>query len=204
VRSGAHLSYQESGLEHPGNTTPEGTRFEIETLREYRLKVSSCDDPVGQRKFNVHLAPRWRRTRAKNGKTIPVPNGFSEGVNRRVIGANIEFDDYLPLLQRAFGAVDIQPGYFAEPHPYSNVQEAERYARIHREVAGSIHARGGPIARVGHLLENDRSGYRTVGQNDQAGRGEPLPSDYHTVTLGQKRIREASPSHELPKEIKHD
>ena len=55
----ARLSYQESGLKHPGDTTPQGTRFEVETLREYRLKVRSLDDSLGQRKFNIHLAPRW-------------------------------------------------------------------------------------------------------------------------------------------------
>lgn len=52
------LSYQESGLKHPGATTPQGTRFEIETLREYRLNVRSFDDSLGQWKFNIHLAPR--------------------------------------------------------------------------------------------------------------------------------------------------
>lgn len=43
---------------------------------------------------------------------------------------------------------------------------------------------------MGHLLENDREGYRKVVQNDQNERGETLSSYYHTVTLGEKRIRE--------------
>ncbi|WP_411964693.1 MarR family transcriptional regulator [Haloferax sp. YSMS24] len=199
----ARLSYQESGLENPGDTTPQGTRFDIETMREYRLNVRSLGDPVGQRKFNVHLTPRWPGMKSKGGAEIPVPEGLGEGVNLRLSGANIEFDEYLPLIRCAFGAVGIQPGYFSEPHPYSNVQDAERYVRLHREVSGPIHARDGPIARLGHLLENDRSGYRKVVQNDQTERGEPLPGYYHTVTLGQERIQEAMPSHELPKEIKH-
>jgi predicted transcriptional regulator len=53
------------------------------------------------------------------------------------------------------------------------------------------------------VLENDRSGYRKVVQNDQTERGETLPGYYHTVTLGQKRVQQALPSHGLPKEIKH-
>ncbi|GAB6861199.1 MarR family transcriptional regulator [Haloplanus litoreus] len=199
----ARLSYQESGLQHPGDTTPQGTRFDIETVREYRLNVSSLDDSVGQRKFNVHLAPRWPGMESKNGKGIPIPEGFDEGINLRVSGANIEFKQYLLLIRRAFGAVDIQPEYFADPHPYSNVQDAERYVRLNQEVSGPVHARDGPIARLGHLLEDDRSGYRKVVQNDQNGRGETHPGYYHTVTLGQDRIQEALPSHELPKEIKH-
>ncbi len=199
----ARLYYQESGLQHPGDTTPQGTSFDIETLREYRLNVTCLDDEVGQRKFNIHLAPRWPGMKSQSGEEIPVPDGFGEGVNLRVSGANIEFADYLVLIQRAFGAVDIRPDYFAEPHPYSNVRDAERYVRLHREASGRVHARDGPIARLGHLLENDRNGYRKVVQNDQTEHKEALPGYYHTVTLGQKRIQEAFPSHELPKEIKH-
>ena len=56
----ACLSYQESGLKHLDDTMPMGTQFEIETLREYRLNVSSLDDAVGQRKFNAHRAPLAR------------------------------------------------------------------------------------------------------------------------------------------------
>jgi predicted transcriptional regulator len=199
----ARLSYQESGLQHPGDTTPQGTRFDVETLREYRLNVHSLNDPIGQRKFNVHVAPRWPGMKSESGTEISVPDGFGEGVNLRVTGSNIEFEEYHPLFQRAFAAVDIRPTYFADPHPYSNLQDAERYVRLHQEVSGAVHARDGPIARLGHLLENDRSGYRKVVQNDQNGRGETLPGHYHTVTLGQKRVREAFPSHELPKELKH-
>jgi len=200
---GVTLYSQPSGIKNPGKTTPEGTRFDIETIREYRLKVRSRDDPVGQRDFNVHLTPRWPGMESKSGKKIPVPEGFGEGVNLRVSGSNIEFSDYLFLTRRAFDAVDIQADYFTNPHPYSNIQDAERYVRLHRDVSGPIHGRSGPIARLGHLLEKDRSGYRKVVQNDQNNRGETLPGFYHTVTLGQERIQEAIPGHELPKEIKH-
>ncbi len=199
----ARLSFQESGIANPGKQTPLGTEFKIETIREYRLKVFSLDDHVGQRKFNVHLSPRWPGMKSKNGKEINVPEEFKEGVNLRISGSNIEFVDYIFLLRRAFGAVDIQPSYFDQIHPYSNLQDAERYVRLHRDVSGPVHARDGPIAQLGHLLEDDRSGYRKVVQNDQTMGGEALPGYYHTVTLGQGRIQEAFPSHKVPKEIKH-
>lgn len=197
------LYYQESGFEHPGKTTPDGTPFELENLREFRLAVSSRDDSVGQRKFNAHLSPRWRQMKSKKGTKVPVPEGFGEGVNVRVSGSNIEFERYQSLLQRAAEAVGIDSAYFADPHPYSNIQDAERYVRLNRKVSGPVHARDGPIVQMGHLLENDREGYRKVVQNDQTGHGETLPGYYHTVTLDQKRIQEAFPSHALPKEIKH-
>ncbi|WEL27342.1 DUF7845 domain-containing protein [Haloferax volcanii] len=199
----AKLYYQESGLEHPGKTTPKGTPFEIENLREFRFSIHSVDDTVGQRKFNAHLSPRWLGMKSKNGGEIPVPEGFGEGVNLRISGANIEFEEYLSLLRCAASSVGIQPGDFDDPHEYSNIQDAERYVRLHKDVSGPVHARDGPIAQMGHLLENDREGYRKVVQNDQTGRGEALPGYYHTVTLDQRRIQEAIPSHALPKEIKH-
>lgn len=197
------LYYQESGLRHPGSTTPEGTAFDLDTLREFRFTIRSEDDPVGQRKFNAHLAPRWSGMRSKQGTEIPVPEGFGEGVNVRISGSNIEFTEYLPLLQQAAAAVGIEGEYFSDPHPYSNVQDAERYVRLDRDISGPVHSRDGPIARLGHLLENDREGYRKTVQNDQNERGETLPGYYHTVTLDHRRIQEAFPSHALPKEIKH-
>ena len=172
------LYYQESGLQHPGETTPEGTAFQIETLREFRFKIQSRDDEIGQRSFNAHLAPRWPGMKSKSGGEVPVPEGFGEGINVRVDGSNIEFEEYLPLLQRAAEAVDIRREYFAEPHPYSNVRDAERYVRLDKDVSGPVHARDGPIAQMGHLLENDREGYRKVVQNDQNERGETLPGFY--------------------------
>jgi hypothetical protein len=85
----------------------------------------------------------------------------------------------------------------------SNIQDAERYVRIEKDASGTVHARDGPIANLGHLLENDRDGYRKVVQNDQDERGEQVPGYYHTVTLGPMRINKAWPGHQLPKEIKH-
>ena len=104
--------------------------------------------------------------KSKSGGKVPVPEGFGEGINVRVDGSNIEFEEYLPLFQRAAEAVDIRRDYFAEPHPYSNVRDAERYVRLNKDVSGPVHARDGPIAQMGHLLENDREGtagsYRTI------------------------------------------
>ncbi|RLM56908.1 hypothetical protein DVK07_20570, partial [Halorubrum sp. Atlit-26R] len=81
---------------------------------------------------------------------------------------------------------------------YSVVIDAARYVRLDRDVSGPVHAREGPLARMGHLLESDRSGYRKVVQDDTERAGY-----YHTVTLGPKRVRECFPDHGIPKEFKH-
>lgn len=203
----ARLSYQDSNIVNPGERTPQGTRFAIEEIKEMRLKVARRDDPVGEKEFVAHVTPRWNGMQGekKNGEhvEIPVPDGFHEGVNVRVQGSNIEFERYPALLQLAADALDVNDRYFYDPHPYSNIQDAERYVRIHRDASGPIHARDGPLVGLAHLLESDRSGYRELKQNDTDGHGNDLPGYYHTVTLDPQRIAEAWPAHELPKEVKH-
>ncbi|EMA20004.1 DUF7845 domain-containing protein [Haloarcula argentinensis] len=203
------LSYQDSNIVHPGERTPQGTDWQLQNMREYRLKVARHpdEDSVGQQDFVAHAAPRWPGMQGERDDgsrvEIPVPDGFGEGVNVRVKGSNIEFHRYPELLQRAAIEVGVTGRYFEEPHPYSNVQDAEKYARVHRDASGPVHARDGPIAAMGHLLESDRRGYRKIVQNDDDERGRNLPGYYHTATLGPKRIREAFPDHHLPKEVKH-
>jgi len=103
------------------------------------------------------------------------------------------------VIHRAAGAVTLDPMHFSDRREeYSVVMDAARYVRIDREVCGAIHSREGPLARMGHLLESDRSGYRKLVQDDTERAGY-----YHTVTLGPKRIREAFPDHRIPKEFKH-
>jgi len=205
----ARLSYQSSNIVHPGKQTPQGTDWQLQQMREYRIKVyrDPAEDPVGKQDFTAHVAPRWEGMKGEtdDGRRveISVPDGFGEGVNVRVKGSNIDFDRYVPLLREAATMLGINGRYFEETHPYSNIQDAERYTRVHTEASGPIHARDGPIASMGHLLEHDRQGYRKVVQNDDDARGQNLPGYYHTVTLDEGRIREAFPDHRLPNEVKH-
>ena len=202
---GAQLSYQDTGIVHPGEETPQGTPFRIETIREYRLRVKLSEDRTGEKKFTAHLRPRWKGMEAerKDGSTVEIPVPFLEGVNLRVQGSNIEFDRYHDLLKGAMNSLDINPKYFEEIHGSSNIQDAERYVRLHRDQSGPIHARDGPIWALGHVLENDRDGYRKIVQNDRDEHSKNLPGYYHTVTLDARRVQEAWPDHRLPKEIKH-
>jgi len=205
----ARLSYQESNIRHPGGTTPFGTAWQLDSMREYRLKVfrNKAEDEIGQQSFTAHVAPRWEGMKGETNEgrivKIPVPEGFGEGINVRVKGSNIAFDRYVPLLSLAATVLGINGRYFEEPHEYSNIQDAERYARVHKDTSGPVHARDGPIASLSHLLEHDRTGYRKLVQNDTDEKGRDLSGYYHTVTLDERRIREAFPDHRLPKEVKH-
>jgi hypothetical protein len=203
------LYYQDSNIVHPGHRLPTGTEWRLNEMREFRLKVKRHgeEDPVGEQSFNAHITPRWQGMEVERSDgsvtEYSVPDGIHEAVNVKIQGSNIEFSRYLQLIQSAASAVGIRGDYFQSPHEYSNVQDAERYVRVHKDASGPVHARDGPIASMGHLLESDRQGYRKVVQNDDDGHGHNLPGYYHTVTLGPRRIREAFPDHSLPKEIKH-
>lgn len=205
----ARLSYQDSNLVNPGDETPQGTPFHIEEIKEMRIKVSRRrdEDGVGEQKFVAHVTPRWNGMegeRADGSRVeIPVPDGFLEGINVRVQGANIDFGRYLPLLQLAADALDVNAYYFDDVHPFSNIQDAERYVRVHRDSSGPIHARDGPLVGLAHVLESDRSGYRKLVQKDTDDHGNNLPGYYHTVTLDAHRMSEAWPEHDLPTEVKH-
>lgn len=199
------LYHQDSGIVHPGESTPYGTSFRLEELREFRLSVESARDSVGQRSFNGHIRPRWDGMTVENDQggeqQLNVP--FDEGVNVRIAGSNIEFCKYITLLQQAAGALRIRRSYFADPHDSSNVQQAERYVRLSKDESGTVHARDGPLARVGHLLESDRRGSRRTEQTDMDGNGEQSPGYRHQAGVDEARIQEVWPNHALSKQLKH-
>lgn len=205
----ARLSYQDSNIVHPGATTPGGTEYRLESVKEYRIKIfrHPGEDEIGQQDFTAHIAPRWPSMRGERDDgskvEIPVPDGFGEGVNVRIQGSNIGFERYPELLRIAAATLGIAGRYFADIHHMSNIQDAERYVRVHDDESGPVHSRDGPIASLGHLLEDDRSGYRKVVQNDNDELGRNVEGYYHTTTLGPRRVQEAFPDHELPKEVKH-
>lgn len=212
------LYFSDSNIVHPGEKLPTGTEWRIETIREYHLKVARHpeEDYIGEQSFVAHIAPRWQGMKGKTNsgdvREISVPEAIEEAVNVRVQGSNIKYERYHALLERGAESVGVRGDYFryevedgelVNPHPYSNVLDAEMYGRLNKKRSGPIHARDGPIAALGHYLEHDRTGYRKIVQNDDDGHGNNLPGYYHTVTLDPSRIKEAWPHHDLPKEIKH-
>jgi len=192
--------------------TPAGTEIEHGNIREFRIRCEAHDE-VGERAANFHIRPRWQylhgETEYGDITDINVPaslaNQDTDAVNVRVAGSNIEFENYITLLKLAAGAVGVNNYYFSERHLHdtSNVQDMARHVRVHRDVSGPLHSRTGPLVQLAHVLENDRSGYRKIVQNDNDENGHNVPGYYHSTTLGPKRIREVLPNHQLPKEIKH-
>lgn len=196
------LSFQESGLAPPDSgVTPGGTEIQHDTIREYRLNLVR-DDEVEEKKAKCHIAPRWKGLKSESGKdAAKAAWDAGDGSNVRINAANIEFERIQDLLERAAPAVNINSLHVSESNrreEYSNVTDAARYVRIDKRDSGPIHSREGPLARMSHLLESDRTGYRKVVQDDTKRSGY-----YHTVTLGPMRVRQAWPDHTIPREVKH-
>jgi len=165
------------------------------------------EDPTGEQKINAHIRPRWQGMEVESDDgdryELSVPDEIDEGVNVRIAGSNVNAARYRSLLTAAANALGLNPRYFEDPLDSSTVTDAERYIRVHVDESGPIHAREGPLARLGHVLENDRSGYRKVVQQDTDHDGRNVPGYYHTVTLGPSRVREAFPGVGVPVECKH-
>jgi hypothetical protein len=208
----ARLSYRDEGglLPPTGGVTDGGSRVEHETIREFSFKVARHpdEDPVGKQDFTAHMSPRWGGLHAEkdDGEVveIPVPPTLqNDGLNLRIQGSNIEFTRYLDLFQTAARVLGFNARYFQEHEHTSNIMDAEKYARLHRDRSGPVHARDGPIASMAHLLEDDRTGYRKLVQNDNDEHGRNVQGYYHTATLDAQRLAEAFPGHQYPKEVKH-
>lgn len=204
------LYYQDSNILPPeGDSTPHDTPWRLDEPREFRFKVEALepDDKAGQKSFNAHLRPRWDRMKVEDSRgNISRPNvPFEEGINLKIQGSNIEFTRYLDLLQQAAESVGLNASHFAERgrHESSVTLQAERYVRVHEDYSGPVHARDGPLARAGHLLENDRNGRREIEQTDIDESGEKVPGYRHQVGLDEKRVQEVWPNHQLPKRFKH-
>lgn len=199
--------YQDSNIVHPGETIPTGTPFRLDEIREFRLNVEAVEpsEQSDQEGFNAHVRPRWDGMQVEDsyGEQSRLNVPFAEGVNIQVQGSNIDFQNYQPLLCCAMRAVDVSPRYFETPHDSSTVRQAEMYVRVEEDRSGPVHARDGPLARIGHLLEDDRAGRRRVEQADVTERGEKRPGYRHQAGVDERRIQEIFPDHSLPKQVKH-
>lgn len=204
------IYYTDSNLLSPG-TTPAGTTIDHGNVREFRIEAKQLDD-TERRRFSAHVRPRWKGQRAEtnDGRTVTInvpdqlANSRTDAVNVRFQSSYIEPTDVLDVLCRAADALDINARYFESPErDLSPVNDHARYVRVREGQSGAIHARDGPLAAMGHLLENDRSGFRKVVQDDTDERNRGKAGFYHTTTLGERRIREIWPTHSFPREMKH-
>ncbi|QAS68831.1 ORF9 [Halorubrum pleomorphic virus 10] len=200
------LSYQESGLVPPeSGVTPGGTEIQHDTIREYRLNMVR-DDDVGEKKVKCHIAPRWKGLQAetKDGDMTDAAKAAwpaGDGSNVEINSSNVDYDRVQTLLQKGAAAVNINSYHVSEDRrreEFSHVNDAAMYVRLDKTQSGPIHGREGPLARLGHLLESDRTGYRKVVQDDTKKAGY-----YHTVTLGPMRVKNAWTDHHIPREVKH-
>jgi hypothetical protein len=186
----AALSYQESGLaprDHPD--------YRLETVREHRITVCPISDEAGKRRAKYHVAPRWPDMETTEGKSVSTPELL--GVNVKTQGAKLDAGEYPELLRRGAEALDINPGYFAHEHAYSNIYEAESYVRVDRQKATRIFGSGSVMQRLFELAGGSGK-FRMLREDDRGDAGSMHMCSFRPETAGALVA-----GHSLGKRAKH-
>jgi hypothetical protein len=173
------FDYQKSGLaprDHPD--------YANDTVREHRIKVAPVNDPVGKRRANFHIAPRWPNPETVNPDS-PTPSWPTDllGVNVAAKGAKLPLDAYPELLRRAADALDINPDYFGSEHSYSNITTFETYIRALRELTGRVFGNGSPMQGI-HELAGRTGKYRKLIEDDRGEEGSMHLTEFTSETAG--------------------
>lgn len=187
------LYYQESGLKAWDDPS-----FELETVREYRLKFEAQDE-VGERSGTFHVQPRWPDMESKDPDKPDPSTPEITGVNVRVDGSNLPIETYPRLLREAASAVDVNPSYFTaeKVHEYSNIFAYELYVRIDRERSERLIGMNGPIRRIFEHVES-ADGFRELREDDREVSGY-----HHRVTVSSDGASRLLAGHGYGKRVKH-
>ncbi|PYZ03054.1 hypothetical protein C8039_12705 [Halogeometricum sp. wsp3] len=191
------LPGQQSSV-HPGERTRDG--LALQTMRECRLNVALIPKWIrsvrGIAAHVRHAGPREGERDDGSRIEIRVPDGFGEGVNSRE-GLESRVRRY-PSYSRAprAGSHSVLRG---DTH-LRNVRIAEKYARIHRDASGPVHARDGPIAAMGHLLIPTAAAIGRSSRTMTMSRAEPariLPHGDTRTEAGSRSVPATTTSPEV-------
>lgn len=155
--------------------------YRLESVPEHRIYVRPMNDPPGKRTATFHIAPRWLNMETTDGKPVSTPDVV--GVDVDFSGAKLPFDAYPDLLRRAADALGVNPGYFADEHPYSNVYTAESYARVNRSKTDAMFGDNSPMQRIFELAR--RTGkFRKLHEDDRGHAGSMHFTAFTSETAG--------------------
>jgi hypothetical protein len=183
------LTYQQSGLDPWADDS-----FQLQSVREYRIKAVAQDDGLGERKASFHVAPRWPNM-TSGGEPVSTPD--ITGINVTTQGSNLQIDDYPGLLRAAADGLGIDPGYFEELHRYSNIYTYEEYVRLHRERSADVIGTEGPLRRIYEYVSEPGS-FRELREDDRGADGY-----YHRVQVDGDGAAALLDGHRVGKQIKH-
>ena len=185
------LTCQQSGLKPRDDPD-----FHPETVREFRISMNARDD-VGERKASYHVAPRWPDMESKGDSPDPSSPNIV-GVNVRAQGSNLPLNAYPALLQRAADALKLDPAYFRDLHPDSNIFAFERYVRIRREKSSKVVGMDSPMQRIFEHVAGEGT-FRELREDDRGG----VEGYHHRVTMDSEGVAALVPEHSMGKKLKH-
>lgn len=173
--------------------------FQFDTVKEFNLKVRPTDsDATDERKATYHIAPRWPNMESLGDGSNPSNPLNAEGIAAKVHGSNLPIDTYPVLLRQGMDSVTINPAYFTEIHPYSNISAYERYVRINRGKSGRVVGSGGTFERIWEQVGTGDGSYREFTEDNRE-----IEGYYNTVTFDTGGASALLSSHTLGKQLKH-
>lgn len=186
----ASIGHWESKLAAPGE--------DFDAFYEYQIPVVAIDD-TGERKATFQFRPALpNATNIDTGEPIQsLPDDLPEGLRVQVLSANIDPDEYIPILTALFDQLDINRSYLESIHPWSRVVQMAMYVRINRKASEEhITGRNGLLERLARFSSVRR------GQGAYQWDNEEIMGHRNTVTMNPTALEKLYPGHEIGKLFK--
>lgn len=172
--------------------------FDFETVKEFSLQVEPehAEAMTAPPSVTYTVSPRWPNMESLGDSPNPsTPDIF--GVNVRFDGSNLPLEAYPSLLRRGMSVLDVNPTYFADVHPFSNLWQFEYYVRVNRERGKAVIGNNGPLRRIFEHVESEGS-FRELREDDGKTTGY-----HHRVKVDSAGASVLVPDHQLGKQFKH-
>lgn len=117
-----------------GKILAEGQDYDA--FYEYNIPVVAVDD-TGEKKINFQFRPSLPNAKhVDSGNRIEsMPEDLPEGLRVQIQSANIEPENYVPVLKGLFQALDVHTRYLEDIHPWSRLTAMAIYVRIDRDIS---------------------------------------------------------------------
>lgn len=186
-----------SSISHwEGKLAAEGEDFDA--FYEYQIPVVAIDD-TGERKATFQFRPAFpNATNVDNGEPIrSLPDDLPEGLRIQVLSANVDPDEYIPILEALFRELDINTEYLDDVHPWSRVVQLAMYVRLNREVSEEhITDRNGLLERLARFSSVRR------GQGEYKWDNEEIMGHRNAVTMNPTSLEKFYTGHAIGKLFK--
>ena len=179
-----------------GKIRADGQNFEA--FYEYNIPLVA-DDETREKKVNFQFRPALPNVKhVDTGNRIKsMPEDLPEGIRVQVQSANVNPDDYIPILKGLFRKLGVHTKYLDYVHPYSRLTGLALYVRIDREISeDQIVDRNGLLERLARFSAVRR------GRGEWKWDNEEIVGHRTAVALNPTALEKFYADHEVGKLLK--